>query len=223
MASRLLFWVAGIVLVGAGILVLSVVRPNRVNVGLATNPRVVLVAVVGTPTNPGFSGFLAVLDPNSRNLTVAPVPGTLRGQKSTDPLWTVAASLPPSRLAHIIARDTHFRLSGYFVLDLSATNAVFQALASDTPGWPKRLTPDTTLTRLGWPSGKSNVSGELSTLQDIITYLPELPANQTALFHAVLKGSKTNLSLYQMFMLATYIRGDNLRLMPLTQARRLDP
>ncbi|MCL8207028.1 MAG: hypothetical protein K6V97_03000 [Actinomycetia bacterium] len=213
-ASRLLWGLVAAVLVGAVLLVLSVVRPNRGVDELAETPRVVLVAMSGTPEQPGFAGFLAILNPASRVVKVVPVPGTLPVVAPSDPLWSEAPRLTPRQIAAVVGRDLHIPVSGYFIVDAPEAQAVLSALAASAPGWPAHLTSDQLLRALGWPYGIPGAQGQLDALQAIITGLPELPPSQDPLLNVALKASHTNLSLYQMFMLATYIRGDTLELAP---------
>lgn len=211
-ASRLVWGLVAAVVIGAALLVLSVVRPNRGVDELAETPRVVLVAMSGTPDQPGFAGFLAILNPSSRVVKVVPVPGTLPVVTAKDPLWSEAPRLAPKQIASVVGRDLHIPVSGYFIVDAPEAQAVLAALTASAPGWPPELTSDQLLRSLGWPYGVPGAQGQLKALEAIITGLPELPPSQNPVLNVALKASHTNLSLYQMFMLATYIRGDTLQL-----------
>lgn len=212
---RLLFWLAIAAVAGAAALWVSVSRPNMAAASGSTSLRLVLVAVVGETGQPGFAGFVAHIDPNGRDLGVIPVSGLLPAQRPGDPLWTDAGLLSGPALLRAVRRDTHLNVQGYFLVNIGATEAVLQALNQDSPGWPKALAPDLVLKDLGWPYGQAARRHELLVLSDIVTYLPELASNQTPLLQTVLQGSETNLSTYEMFELATYIRGDTLQLQPL--------
>lgn len=219
LGPRLLAGIGAIAIVGALLLGISIARPNHVPQAIS-NPHAVLVAITGENGQPGFAGFLAIINPNSRNLSVVPIPGTLMAGPGHTPLWVTANGTSPRQVTAAISRQIHQPITGYFVLDYQATEAVLNELDKGSPDWPKKLTPANTLALLGWPDGTPSQHGQFQALQAIITFLPELPSNQTNLFHLVLQGSKTNLSIYQMFMLATYIRGDNLVLVPLSRLSR---
>jgi hypothetical protein len=218
-AARLLWGLVAAVVIGAVLLVFSVVRPNRGVDELAETPRVVLVAMSGTADQPGFAGFLAVLNPASRVVKVVPVPGTLPVVTAKDPLWSEAPRLAPKQIASIVGRDLDIPVSGYFIVDAPEAQAVLAALATSAPGWPADLTANRLLASLGWPHGVPGAQGQIEALEAIITGLPELPPSQNPILTAALKASHTNLSLYQMFMLATYIRGDTLQLVGMNGVR----
>ena len=217
---RLAAWLLGVAVLGALALGVSVSGPNPAIATGSDIPGLVLVAVVGLPGQPGFAGFIAHIDPNGRNLGVIPVPGSLAAESPGDPLWADAGQLSGSALTAAVRRDTGLRVSGYYLINIGATQAVLEALDQGSQDWPKALAPDLALKELGWPYGQPSRRHELAVLSDIVTYLPELAPNQTTLLTNVMKGSTTNLSAYQLFMLATYIRGENLRLESAAAARR---
>lgn len=219
-APRLLVWCGALALLGAVLLVASLLRPNRGVLGLTSSPRVVLVALANGNGEPGFAGFLAIIHGNGRSLSVVPVPGTVAA-KPSDPLWIEAGSLPPAALAHDIGRDAHIKLSGYFILQEPAVAELLETLAVNVKAWPRSLPPDAALLRLGWPTGDTSHRGQAALFEDMMTYLPQLPPAASKAVNAVEAHSKTNLSLYQLFLLGTYIRGDSLQVVPWSHVGRL--
>jgi hypothetical protein len=204
---------AALALLGAAWLGLSLARSAGTSPGFGAWPRTVLVAVQGNAAEPGFAGFLAHISPNSRIVTVTPVSGTLPGPAPTDPLWSQAASMTAAQLAGTVAHDSGRVVSGYFVIQVATLQQMLTALSDYVPDWPKRLTPAATLRVIGWGQ-KASPHRALYAMEAIIQGLPALEDSQNALQKSVLSASATNLSAYQMFMLATYIRGGTLRMVP---------
>jgi hypothetical protein len=219
---RLVGWLLALAVGGAVWLGLSLARGPHNLAGLGVEPRTVLVAVQGTAADPGFAGFLAFINPNSRLLTVSPVSAAWPLSAPGDPLATDAAYVPASALARAVARDAHLHLSGYFIIRVDALSQVLAALAHNVPDWPRGLTPTRTLQTLGW-NGSARPDRALATFKAIIAGLPQLENSQNAVQRSVLTQSRTNLSLYQMFMLATYIRGDALRMVRWSPGGRRTP
>jgi hypothetical protein len=211
--ARLVGWLTALLVGGAAWLGFSMAHGAPGLQGIGAEPRSVLVAVQGTPSDPGFTGFLAFINPDSRVLTIKPVNASWPYRAPGDPLATDAAHVPAAALAAAVARDAHVKLSGYFVIRVDALQEVLRVLARQAPSWPPTLTPEKTLAAIGW-RGTANPRRALSAFKAIIAGLPELDTSQTTVERSVLAASRTNLSVYQVFMLATYIRGDALVMVP---------
>lgn len=217
---RLLWWCGLLALVGAVLLITALARPNRGVLGLTTSPRSVLVALAPPAGQPGFAGFVVVIQGNGSTWTVVPVPGTVAGAPK-DPLWLTASNLTPAVLAHDVGRDAHIRLSGYLVVQEPAVAQLLQTLATTVHSWPASLPPDVALERLGWPTGGPVHYGQAALIQTLLTDLPQLPPHDVAAAQQVEAGAKTNLSLEQLFLLGTYIRSDSLKVVAWKHVRSI--
>ena len=212
-APRLLLWCGALALVGAVLLVSALLHPNRGVRGLTSSPRSVLVALAPPAGESGFAGFVVVIHGNGSTWTVVPVPGTIAAEPH-DPLWLAAGNLTPAALAQDVGRAAHVRLSGYLVLQEPAVADLLQALATNVRSWPRAISPDVALQRLGWPTGDIVQPGQATLFQALLTELPQLGPHNAAAAQRVESGAKTNLSLEQLFLLGTYIRSDSLRIVP---------
>ncbi len=217
-----------VTVLGAAILVVSVSR-NAAVASAPNTPRYVLVAVVGVPSNPGFTGFLVHIQADQRVLGIIPIPGSLPSYVDHQPLWFSADRMTGRELVRAIHRDLHIRAGAYVKISEPTANTLFTLLTQYSPSWPAGLQDvpysediPTALYRLGWdpPSLSPPITvtprEELRVLTDIMGALPDLPGSAaTALSATVQRGHPTDLSGVQLFLLGTVIRGYNLRMDPL--------
>lgn len=227
---RFLIGILAATILGAATLIVSVSR-NPAVASQPSTPQYVLVAVMGTETQPGFAGFLVHIMPGSRALGIIPLPATMPSHLAadpTDPLWIDAYRMSGPELVRAVYADTHIRAGGYFLVSVTDADVMFELL-SQVSDWPSSLRFNganpaaipSALYRLGWeppsPSHHSN-AGELAVLTDVMSDLPELPAGSintlSQLLFGAFQGHPTNLSSIQLLLLGTVIRGYNLQMEP---------
>ncbi len=214
--KRLLVGLAVLAVLGAAILVRSGGTPRRADPTIA-KPRAILFAVRGTPTDQsgaGLAAFIAVIRPNTHDIGVIPVPGSLPATGGQT-LSQFAPTASGQAIASDVVSQLHVKLSGYIIIDADVVQQVFTTLWDQAPGWPPDLTPEQSLSDLGWPDARpSNRKAALQVISDLIQYVPQIQGNANLLVALVLQGSSTNLSPYEMFVLVTYINDE--RIAPLT-------
>lgn len=214
---RLLVWLGVAALVGAVFLIRSGAIPKPQTVAVTTKPQVMLFAILGSEqstTGPGLIAFLSVITPNARDLIVLPISGNTR-TASGESLTQFAQQATPPEIAGEIARLAHAHINGYLMFDSDFAEQVLTLLWDNAQSWPVSLTPTQALEQLGWPRSRPN-RNQLGILQDIIGSVPELSMGSQSLLAAkVLETSQTDLSAYQMFLLATFVRGERLVIQPL--------
>lgn len=217
---RLLVWLGVAAILGGVLLIRSGTIPKPATTAVATKPQVVLFAIVGTEQDtlgPGLIAFLSVITPNARDLIVLPVSGRTMTQAG-ESLTQFASTATPQQLAGEVARLAHAHINGYLMFDADFAEQVLTLLWENAQSWPVNLTPAQALQKLGWPQSRPN-SKQLGILQEIIGTVPELSVGSQSLLAArVLETSQTNqtnFSPYQMFVLATFVRGERLVIQPL--------
>ncbi len=222
-----------VIVVGASILVVSVSR-NAAVASEPSTPRYILVAVVGVPSDPGFTGFLVHIEANRRILGIIPIPGSLPSYVDHQPLWFSADKMTGRELVRAIHRDLHIRAGAYVKIPEPTVNNLFTLLTQYSSSWPAGLqdvpyTEDVpmALYRLGWdppslsPPVTTTPGEELRVLTDIMGALPDLPTSAAGeLSAAIQRGHPTDLSAVQLFLLGTVIRGYNLQMDPLPRRAR---
>jgi hypothetical protein len=212
--KRLLFWLAAMAVVGAGVLIRSGSAPKRTDPTI-DKPKAILFVVQGTasdPQGPGIAAFVAVIRPAKRYVGVVPVHGSLSTPDGT--LADIAGVASAPTIAQDVATGLRIRLGGYIVIDVNTVYGILTT-AAQAPGWPIDIGPDQALADLGWPGGTPSNKASISMIQDLIKYLPQLPGtSQTLLVTDALRGTSTNLSPYELFVLVTYINDE--RITPLT-------
>lgn len=205
-------------LIGAGFIWYSLqthpaVR-SHIDVLNTRQPMNVLVGVQGTPLDPGFLGLIAVVKPNSRVLTVVPISGltTVRIGSLQEPLYQAVSDVSAAKATQLVAGVAHIPINHYFYLTSNDLMLILNALYQHSPNWPSRLTPLTMLETLGYPSGRIETGKEMRLLRTMITQLPLINPIQASSLLAIPKTAVTNLTSYQLFLLANYVRGDQLHL-----------
>lgn len=192
---------------------------SRVDVFNQRRPMTVLVAIQGTPLQPAFISFLAVVEPQSRVLTVIPVSGetpvTVGGTR--EPLYLAASAVPAKETASVVSRALGIPVPRYFVITSADLQLVLHALYYHATGWPAQETPLTMLNILGYPNGRTAPSAEIRLLTEMTTRLPLVNPLAASSLLVIPKNSATNLTSYQLFLLANYIRGDSLQTGHLTR------
>lgn len=187
-------------------------------------PRQVLLTAAGSPENPGFIGFLIIIQPDSNVLTIVPIPGSLttRDAKASNvpvsglPLWEAVSQTPPKTAVHLIEKSAHINVTHYFFLTANDLQSILNALYTHAQGWPQTETVPMMLNTLGFPKGDVVPAKELKLLREIMRGLPKMNPLVASSLIAITKTAKTNLSGYQMFQLANYIRGDSFKIGQLT-------
>ena len=208
-ATRLLGLLLLLGVLGALWLGLSLSRGTH-GTGVAGVPRTVLVAIEGTPSEPGFTGFLVRINPNREILPVIAVAGTLGGFRGAT-LNADGSSISAAQLVQSVTRDAGRPLSGYFVMPVTVVQAVFTMLAKNAPNWPRGVTPRAALRALGWHA-RVRPKTVMRLFNALLNSLPQLESSQAHLQESVVGASQTNLSGLQLWDLGTYVRGVPLRL-----------
>lgn len=209
-------------ILGALFVVVSVAMHARIHSRVSTiainekQPVKVLVGIRGTNTHPAFIGFLAVVKPNSQYLTVIPISGTtdVSGPNGKiAPLYTQMSQASPKAATRMVSQSIHVPINHYFYFSTNDLLLVMNALYYHSNGhWPKTLTPSAMLGTFGYPDGAANPADQVTLLSDIVNKLPEVNPIAAGELLGMAKTSRTNLSAYQVFSLANYIRGDALQL-----------
>ncbi|PSR29459.1 MAG: hypothetical protein C7B47_01720 [Sulfobacillus thermosulfidooxidans] len=216
-------WITGILAVlGAMFVALSVALHARIHSRISTiainekQPVKVLVGVRGTTTAPAFIGFLAVVKPNSQILTVVPLSGDtpiLGPNGKMMPLYTAISGESPQVVTKMVSEATGIPIHHYFYFTTNDLLMVMNALYYHSDHhWPKLLTPSSMLATFGYPDGVSSPQGQVKLLSKMVDTLPEVNPLVAGELLAMTKNSSTNLTAYQVFSLANYIRGDALQL-----------
>lgn len=210
-------WIMGIMaMTGALVITLSLLLHSRIPTRVSPielrehQPSKILVGVRGTMTEPAFFGFLAIVNPKSQVLSVVPVSGKLL--VNGVPLYVATAGKTAKEDAALVSRATGVPFHSYFFLTASDLTLVLNALYYHTGHWPTRDTPSTMLNNLGYPYGPSHGWNTVNLLSRIVQTLPSVSPIAASHLLGVTKTSVTNLTSYQLFLLANYIRGDNLQL-----------
>ncbi len=213
--KRLLVWLAVLAVVGAAVLIRSGSAPKRTDPTI-DKPKAILFVVQGTaqdPQGPGIAAFVAVIRPAKRYVGVVPVHGSLATPGGA--LAEIAGTADAQTIAADVANGLKIRLGGYIVLDVNTVYGILTT-AAQAPGWPMDVSPDQALTDLGWPGGTPSKQASIAMIQDLIKYLPQLPgSSQTLLVADALRGTSTNLSPYELFVLITYINDERITPLPL--------
>ena len=224
-------WITGILaILGAFFVALSVSLHTRIHSRISTiainekQPVKVLVGIRGTTATPAFIGFLAVVKPNSQVLTVVPVSGSMLvmgPNGSMVPLYTTMGNDSPAVLTKMVSQATKVPIHHYFYFTTHDLVMVMNALYYHSDHhWPKLLTPSSMLATFGYPDGDASPRGQVNLLSQMITTLPQVNPLVAGELLAMAKNSSTNLTAYQVFSLANYIRGDAIKLGSLKLVRQ---
>lgn len=186
---------------------------SHIDVLNTRHPMNVLVAVQGTPLDPGFVGFIAKVKPNTRVLRVVPVPANVPVLVNHvhEPLYEAISDSPPSQAMTLVSRASGISIDHYFYLDSNDLFDLLDALYYHTPHWPTKRTPLTMLQILGYPSGRIQPNREIALLSEMINRLPLMSPIAAGSLLSIPRTALTNLSSYQLFLLANYVRGDQLQ------------
>ncbi len=212
LAVMLVIFVLGSVLIWVSINTHPAIR-SHVDVLNTRRTMNVLVAVQGTPLDPGFVGFVANVKPNTRVLQVVPISGNLAVtvNHTSEPLYQAISDSSPSQALHLVSRASGVSLHYYFYLDTSDLLDLLDALYYHTPHWPSHRTPLTMLQILGYPSGRIQPRREITLLSEMVNRLPLMSPIAAGSLLSISRTAVTNLSSYQLFLLANYVRGDELQ------------
>ncbi len=187
-------------------------------------PVNVLVGIRGTPDAPAFLGFVAVVRPNSQILTVIPVSGRTvvpAANGAPKPLYEAITGESPSLATKSVSTAMGVPITHYFYFTTKDLLMVMNALYYHTDHlWPQAATPASMLATLGYPDGAASPAGQVQLLGKIVDMLPEVTPIAAGGLLGMTKSSTTNLTAYQVFALANYIRGDALKLGSVSQLRR---
>lgn len=177
-------------------------------------PLNVLVGVQGTPLNPGFIGFVAEVRPHTQVLQVIPVSGrtpvTYNGTR--EDLSTAVSDVKPKLAMKLTATAAGVPIDHYFFLNQDDVIKLDNALYYHSPHWPKRDTPLTMLTTLGYPNGRIQPRQEMTLLRQMVNHLPTISPIAAGSLLSIPRTALTNLSEEQLYLLANYVRGDEVRL-----------
>lgn len=186
---------------------------SRVQLLNTRRPMNVLVAVQGTPLDPGFVGFVAMVQPKSQVLNVVPISGlteVVQGRQK-EPLYQAFSDAGAPMAMRLASKATGMRIDHYFYLNADDLFLILNALYAHSPNWPKTQDPLTMLKTLGYPSGRIVPRQEMRLVREIVSRLPLINPIAASALLAIPKTSLTNLSSHQLFLLANYVRGDQLR------------
>ena len=213
--SQLILWLTTFVIGGAFIWYSATTHSAklaRIAVLDTKKPMNVLVAVQGTPLNPGFVGFVAEVRPRTQILGVVPISGRTQVvvDKSKEPLYSAVSDASPRQAMHLVSKATGLPIDHYFYLNQASLIKLVDALYYHSPHWPKRRTPLTMLTTLGYPSGRIQPHREMTLLRQMVNRVPTISPIAASSLLSIPRTSLTNLSKYQLFLLANYVRGDQL-------------
>lgn len=215
------------VLGALGLWYASVTHPkieSRVDV-LSTRQMNVLVAVHGTPLNPGFLGFVAAVKTNSHILKIEPVSGLIPVTvgRTRMPLYEAVSDLTPQQATKLVSKASGIPIGDYFYINGGDLTLVLNALYSHTPNWPKTDTPLIMLQGLGYPASPTNPKEQIRLVRLMANRLPSVTTMAALSLLSITKTASTNLSSDQIFLLGNYVRGDQLvqgLLTPHTQAHQ---
>ncbi|PSR19961.1 MAG: hypothetical protein C7B45_17315 [Sulfobacillus acidophilus] len=208
----LLIFVVGGVLIWFSVNTHSAIR-SHVDVLNTRRPMNVLVAVQGTPLDPGFVGFIANVKPNTRILRVVPIAGnrSVTVNHVSEPLYQAISDSKPAQVLPLVSRASGVSLHYYFFLDSSDLFDLLDALYYHTPHWPSQRTPLTMLKILGYPNGRIEPRREIVLLSEMVNRLPLMSPIAAGSLLSIPRTALTNLSSQQLFLLANYVRGDELQ------------
>lgn len=186
---------------------------SHVDVLNTRRPMNVLVAVQGTPLYPGFVGFVANVKPNTRVLRVVPIPGnmTVTVNHVPEALYEAISVASPVQAMRLVSQASGVSIRHYFYLDANDLFDLLDALYYHTPHWPSHCTPLTMLQTLGYPSGRIQPKREITLLSEMVSRLPLMNPIAAGSLLSIPRTALTNLSSYQLFLLANYVRGDELQ------------
>lgn len=207
-----------IFVLGAAVIVYSLVTHSavrsHVNVLNTRQPMNVLVGVKGTPLDPGFVGFVAEVKPGSDVLNVVPISGRIpvTVNQVKEPLYQAFSDESPKKAMKLVAQWSGAPIDHYFYLNIDSLDKVLNALYYHSPHWPKQRTPLTMLEILGYPGGRIQPKPELNLMRRIVNRLPLINPIAAASLLSIPNTAQTNLTKYELFLLANYVRGDELRL-----------
>lgn len=206
------------------------VTTRQVSMPISTvAPLAITVVVDGPTSHPGLIGFLATVHPRTDILDIAPLPGSMKltlpngaGGQVTVAAWKGVSMASPEIVTAAIDQATGFTASHYFFMPVDGLKTVFQTLADDTTTWPEADTVSHSLHLLGYPRGIDRPRQELTFLNQLMTTLPQMTPLDASSLMGVAISSSFNLSQYELFILGNYVRGDVLRLTPLSSFKRED-
>ncbi len=216
-------WITG-VMAGLGALFVgfSVIFHAHIHSRISTiainekQPVNVLVAIRGNAKAPAFIGFMAIVKSNSQILTVIPLSGdvpAISASGTHEPLYEAITGESPKVMTKTISVATGVPIHHYFYLSTKDLLLVMNALYYHTDHhWPKIVTPTAMLASLGYPDGSANPVGQVKLLGQIVDALPQVNPITAGSLLGLSKSSSTNLTAYQIFALANYVRGDILKL-----------
>ncbi len=215
--TRIQVWLMAIVAgLGAAVIGLSVVFHTRIPTRVSPitlnehQPSKVLVAVEGSAEAPAFIGLLAVVNPHSNALSVVPIKGTTKINGM--PLYLAIQGTKPKVAIRIISQATGIPIHHYFFMTAADLTLVLNALYYHARHWPKSETPSIMASTLGYPYGQDHGWKTIHLLTQIVSDLPGVSPIAASHLLGVPKTSVTNLTSYQLFLLAQYIRGEALQL-----------
>lgn len=207
----LLVFVVGAIFIGYS-QAIHPAAPSHVDVLNTTHPMNVLVGVQGTPLQPGFVGFVAVVKPHSRVLNVVPLSGMtpVTTAQGPEPLYQAISDTTSLNAMHLVSKASGMPIDHYFYVTGSDLSLVLNDLYYHTPNWPKADQPLTMFQTLGYPYGRTNPKEEMALLSKILNGLPLVSPLAASKLLAIPNNASTNLTTEQLFLLANYVRGDKL-------------
>lgn len=178
----------------------------------------VLVGVQGNALNPGFLGFVAHVNPNSRILKVTPISGMMPTvvNHQQEPLYEAISDSSAKQATGLVASATGIPIDHYFYINGTDLSLILTVLYDHSPGWPKTLSPLDMLQTLGYPNGATNPKQEMKLVGLMVNRLPTLNPAQASSLLGITRTSSTNLSFYELYLLAEYVRGDTLKQVPIS-------
>mgnify|MGYP001770762765 CR=1 FL=1 len=211
LALLLLLAVLGALAIGISLKVHPEIQ-SHVDVLNPRQPMNVLVGIQGSPDRPVFIGLVAVVQPTTRTLTVVPVSGSIPvvADHQTEPLYEAVSGLPAKAATRLVSQATQIPIDHYFYITPKDLMLVLDALYYHSPGWPKTETPVVMLNILGYPSGRVAPRQQVAFIDHLVSQLPTISPIAAGSLLQIPKSSVTNLTSYQLFLLANYVRGDQL-------------
>lgn len=176
-------------------------------------PMNVLVGVQGTPLNPGFLGFIAVVHPKSNVLTVIPISGLIpvTVNHRQESLYQAISDTTPARAARLASQASGIPIDHYFYLNSYDLTLLLDTLYNHSPNWPNQLSPLTMLQTLGYPYGRTVPKQEMKLVSMMVNRLASINPLAASSLLAIPRTAKTNLPYYELYLLADYVRGDKLQ------------